>query len=232
MHEPKILYWDLETGGVNALRADLGFVLCFGYKWAGERNAHCLTLKDFSGFKLHTFDDTELVRAALKIMEKADLLVAHYGDKFDRRFFQGRCVIDGLKPPPPTKQRDTCRIARTAFNFSSNRLGHLAKVLKCKHQKRSRGWPDWWLRVLAGDKDTLDKMAHYCKGDVQTLEDVYMKLRVYDNPHPRLVMDRSKCGLCGGAVEYRGFAYVGLYRYRRYVCHKCGRWGKEEKRAA
>ncbi|KKL23485.1 hypothetical protein LCGC14_2424940, partial [marine sediment metagenome] len=31
MTKPRVLIWDLETGGVNAFKADLGFILNFGY---------------------------------------------------------------------------------------------------------------------------------------------------------------------------------------------------------
>lgn len=228
--EPKVLFYDIETGGVNAFKADLGFILCFGYKWLGDPRAYCLTLDQFDGFQKYKFDDSGLLKRALQIMEEADILVGHFADRFDRRFLQGRCLINGLPPPPPTKQRDTCLLARKAFCFSSNRLGHLSKILKLKHQKLENGWPDWWLEVLAGNKAVLKKMASYCKGDVRALEELYLKIRPYDYNHPRIIIDRTTCSLCGSQVEYRGYTHVGLYRYRRYVCHNCGKWSRETKR--
>jgi len=229
--EPKILLWDLETGGVNALKSNLGFVLCFGWKWFKEKQTYCYTLEEYDGFKKGSFDDSKLLKAAIKVMETADILVAHYGDKFDRRFFQGRCAINHIQPPPPTKQRDTCLIARRAFNFSSNRLGALAKTLGCKERKQLHdGWPDWWLRVLAGDKLALELMAEYCKQDVRTLESVYEKIRCYDHFHPRLFVDRDSCGVCNGRIQYRGSVPIGQYKYRRWQCTRCGKWGRETKR--
>ena len=230
----KILLWDLETGGVNALRADLGFVLVFGYKWLGEPTVRTVTVDQFPGWfsSNKSVNDKPLLEAALRVMEQADLLVAHYGDKFDRRFFQGRCAIHGLTPPPPTKQRDTWRIARTAFNFSSNRLGALALTLgltEQKHQKTRDEWPGWWFRAMAGDATAIRAMAKYCKQDVRTLEQIYLRLRAYDNPHPRLVVDRTVCGLCGGRIQFHGVAFVGTNRYRRFQCVQCGKWDRERK---
>lgn len=229
--EPKILIWDLETIGVNALKADLGYIACFGFKWLGEKTTHCYTLDEFHGFKRHRFDDKKLLTAALAVMEEADMLVAHYGDYFDRKFLQGRCAINGLNPPPTTKQRDTCLIARRAFKFSSNRLDSLARTLGCRNQKQHKGngWPNWWLRVLAGDRHALRQMARYCRQDVRTTEDVYMKVRVYDHPHPRLYPDRNTCGVCGGEIQYRGIRPAGKLAYRRFVCKSCGRWDRETK---
>lgn len=234
---PKVLLYDIETGGVNAFKADLSYMLNFGYKWLGAKTTYCLTVDQYPGWfsTKKGINDRPILEHALKIMEEADLLVAHYGDRFDRRFLQGRCVIHNLRPPPPTKQRDTWRIARAAFAFGSNRLGALANMLHLPEQKQAKNWdhfPGWWLRAMAGDTTAIRAMSEYCKQDVRTLEQVYLRLRPYDNPHPHMVLDRSLCPLDGGVVDYRGFAYVGVNRYRRFVCKTCGRWGRERKAAA
>lgn len=242
MADQRILIWDLETGGVDAFYANLGMILTFGYKWLGEDKTHVIRVNQsqdwFNKHRDWPVNDKGLVEKALKVMERADLLVAHYGDKFDRRFFHGRCAILGLPPPPTmTKQRDTLRIARAAFKFKSNRLGELAKILGVSEQKRvktAREWPGWWLRAMAGDGSAIKEMAEYCAQDVKTLEQVYLRLRSYDNPHPRLFVpeaERNTCGLCGGEVEHRGYTYCGIYRYRRYFCKACGKWGRARHRA-
>ena len=225
----------METGGINALRSDLGFILNFGYKWLGEKRTHVLTVDQFPGWfsTKGSINDKAILEAGLAIMEKADLLVAHYGDKFDRRFFQGRCAIHGLRPPPPTKQRDTWRIARSAFNFSSNRLGNLANALgvsQQKHQKTRDEWPGWWFRAMSGDATAIRKMGEYCKQDVRTLEQIYLRLRPYDTLHPRIFENRVVCGICDGPIQYRGHAFIGIYKYRRFQCTKCGRWDRERKK--
>jgi uncharacterized protein YprB with RNaseH-like and TPR domain len=231
----KILVWDLETAGVNALQADLSAVVNFGYKWVGERKAHVLTIDQFPGWfsPKRGLNDKPLLEAALKIMEGADILVAHYGDRFDKPFFAGRCVINGLTPPPPAKQRDTWYIAYKTFKFSSNRLANLADILgvgERKYQKKHPGeWPGWWLRALAGDKQAIHDMAKYCAQDVQTLEQVYLRLQPFDIAHPRIINDRTKCETCGGDTQYRGTCVLKQHRYRRFACKECGRWGRELK---
>lgn len=230
----KTLIYDLETGGINAFKADLGMMLCFGYKWLGSKETTVLRVSDYKGwFKRGIgINDKPLLQASLKIMEQADLLVAHYGDKFDRRFLQGRCVMHGLTPPPPTKQRDTWRIARTAFTFSSNRLQALALALglsEQKYQKTREEWPGWWFGAMAGGEAVIHDMGEYCKQDVRTLEGVYLAIRKYDYPHPRMFSDRSSCKLCGGPVQYHGSIPVGQYRYRRFQCSECGTWDRETK---
>lgn len=224
MNSPKILFYDIESAGVNALRSDLGFVIVFGYKWAHEKKAHSLTIDPLS---LKNFDDQMLLCVASELITEADLVVTHFGSVFDRRFINGRLLIHNLEPIPFTKMRDTCMVSRAVANFSSNRLKHLAKILNLRHQKLDNNWPTAWFKVMQGDMKALKGLAHYCEGDVLALEELYFRLRPFDNAHPRIVDDRSVCGVCGGVVEYRGFAYVGPSKYRRYVCHTCHKWSRE-----
>lgn len=227
------MFFDIETAGFpGGFKADMGVMLNFGYKWLGERGVHVLTVDKFPRWfsRSRGIDDRGIVKAALAIMEEADLIVAHYGERFDRRFFQGRCAIHGFDPPPPTKLRDTWQIARRAFAFSSNRLLDLSETLNLthkKHQKTRDEWPGWWVRAMAGDASAIHEMAEYCALDVAALEELYLAIRQYDGPHPRLNADRTKCPVCEGAVEYRGYAWVGENRYRRFVCKSCRRWGRE-----
>lgn len=227
MGGPKILFFDIESAGVNALKSDLGFVIVFGYKWSDEPEAHALTIDSAS---LRRFDDHKLLKKASDLLEQADLVVGHFAAVFDRRFIQGRLLINKLPPIPPTKLRDTCLIARSVANFSSNRLKHLAHILNFKNQKLENNWPTAWFQVMRGNSQALTALAEYCKGDVLALEELYYTLRPYDNAHPRIYGNRALCGACGGAVQYRGVALVGQNAYRRYQCTACGRWGRATKK--
>lgn len=224
---PKVLSFDLESCGPNALRSDLGIVIVFGFKWLHEKRANVFTLTKGA---LRNFDDRNLLIEASKLFEQADLLVGHFASVFDRRFIQGRLLINELPPIPPTKLRDTCLIARSVANFSSNRLKHLAKILNLKHQKLENNWPDAWFDVMRGDMKVLAELAAYCAGDVLAVEELYKRLLPFDNAHPRIVTDRSVCGMCSGPIEYRGYALANANRYRRYVCKNCGHWARETKK--
>ena len=226
MQGPKILFFDIESAGVNALKSDLGFVIIFGYKWAHERTAHTITL---TRRELERFDDRRLLKEASALMEEADLLVGHFASVFDRRFIQGRLLINRLPAVPFTKLRDTCMLARSAANFSSNRLKHLAKILDMRHQKLENDWPTAWFEVMKGNMRVLGELATYCRGDVLALEELYERLKPFDNAHPRIFEDRTKCRICGAAVQYRGTCFVGEHRYRRFQCTGCGKWDRERK---
>jgi len=222
MSKPKILFFDIETAGVNALRSDLGFVIMFGYKWNCERGARVLTIDEKH---LRRFNDRKLLRQLSQKIKQADLVVAHFGSVFDRRFIQGRLLINKLPPIPPTKMRDTCMITRSVANFSSNRLKHLAKILNLKNQKLENNWPTAWFKVMQGDMKWLKRTATYCKGDVLALEELYNRIRPFDNAHPR-IFSGNKCRVCGGGVQHHGFAFVNDKKYRRFQCVKCYKWDR------
>lgn len=227
MSKPRILFFDIETAGVNALKSDLGFVLMVGYKWAHQKNAKIIKIKKKH---LRHFDDQEVLTKFSKVYEKADIVVAHFGSVFDRRFIQGRLLIHSLPPLPQTVMRDTCMITRSVANFSSNRLGKLGITLDLpdkKHEK-GEGWPKWWFGAMQGNMQAVRDMAVYCIGDVLSLEKLYYRIRPFDNAHPRLDRRPNRCGACGGRTERRGYRYVKTRRYIRYQCltPSCQKWGQ------
>lgn len=213
---PKILYFDIESAGVNALRSDLGFVIVFGYKWSDENEPKAIML---DRKHLLNFDDSKLLAEVSKLFEKADLVVGHYASVFDKRFLQGRLLVNGLPPVPQTKLRDTWEIVRKVANFSSNRLKHLAKVLNFKHQKLENNWPVAWFKVMQGDTEVLRGLAEYCKGDVLVVEELYQLVMPYDTQHPienirqRLMKRRL---LVDGPLETPCWIWQGSVRNKRY----------------
>jgi uncharacterized protein YprB with RNaseH-like and TPR domain len=199
-----------------------------GYKWNDEPDAKVLTI---SKEDLKHFNDKPLLEEFSAIYNEADLTVAHFGSVFDRRFIQGRLIINNLPPIPFTKMRDTCMIARSVANYSSNRLKNLGDTLKLTNRKMEKGdgWPDWWFRAMQGDMTAIDSMAAYCRDDVLALEELYYRLLPFDNAHPRIYFSGDKkdvCGKCGGPVQYRGTRIKDNRQYRRTFCAKCPSWGQ------
>lgn len=232
---PRVLIWDIETAGVQGLCADRGFVVCFGWKFVGDPKTHCITVKDYPGKTIH--DDSKLLAAALDILEEADSLVAHYGEKFDRPYVEARLIKAGLPPIPNTRQIDTCLIARRKFKLSSNRLGNLAEFLEVPVKKMDKrgGWPLWWMEALRGDAKSIAKMAVYCKQDVDCLEGIYLKMR-HVIPGKYLLNYAMGCGLiwtcpgCGGKQKQdRGVYWSEMTLYQRHQCKACGRWSRSRK---
>lgn len=225
MSKPKVLIFDIETAGVNARKADLGFVLMIGWKWLGHKTTHCTVIKKRD---LKHFNDKPILTEFSKVYEQADLTVGHFSSVFDRRFVQGRMLIHGLPPLPFTKMRDTCMILRSAANYSSNSLNSAGYTLGLEQKKQAKGsgWPLWWFKAMQGDMKAVREMAEYCKQDVRSTEALYLRILPYDNAHPRIWWQAEhSCRKCGSKqVQKRGPAIKDGKRMQRAQCMSCASW--------
>lgn len=238
MNKPRILFWDLETSlsivTTFTLKTDYishesilqdWNIISGAWKFSGDSKVHAISVgKDPS-------DDKHVVEVLRDVIDQADIIVHHNGDKFDIKKFNTRLLLNGL---PPIDRRvltvDTLKEARKTFSFLSNRLDYLAQVLgigaKLPH---STGL---WLKALRGDRKAVKEMVEYNKYDVSPLlEGVYEKLKPYIN-HPNVAAfmndDRPRCTHCGkDKLEKRGYATTkaGL-RYARFQCKGCSAWSQ------
>lgn len=178
--------------------------------------------------------EIDMMRALFALLDEADIVVAHNGDKFDLPHVQGRGLVLGLAPPSPYKTVDTVRVARYEFNFPSNSLEYLSKVLDLKNKKDGhKKFPGFelWLGVLANNKEAWDEMKEYNIGDILALEELYLRMRPYMKRHPNVgVFDEQPvpvCPNCGSKhVQYRGYAHTNVSKFRRFVCNDCGTWSR------
>jgi hypothetical protein len=181
------LIWDIETSPNVGLFWRPGYrlsiphdniiqergIICICYKWEGSKQVHHL--------EWDNGDDSKLCRDFMEVALKADELIAHNGDKFDIKFFNGRCVVHGLDPAPIWKTVDTLVIAKRRFGFNSNRLDYLGKYLfgEGKIHTEFGMWKDI---LLDNCPKAMAKMVKYCKQDVNLLERVWKKLQAYHAP--------------------------------------------------
>ena len=163
--------YNLSLNADNIIRERA--IICICYKWEGSDRVY--TLKWDDG------DDKALIAAFLPVMEAADEMVAHNGDKFDLKWFNGRCLKHGLTPPLQPKTVDTLVIARRRFYLNSNRLDYLGNFLFGKGKIRTE-FALWREIVLNNCTTSMNKMVKYCKEDVRLLERVYNEVIGYHNP--------------------------------------------------
>ena len=184
-YKPNIIIYDIESAGVNALFADLGYMINFGYisldDFLAGKKPTVLSIVDYPTFKQNPHDDTLLVKEALKILSGADGIIHHYGTKFDKPFIKTRALIKNLDTFPEAKELDTCFLSYKQLRLSNNRLVTVAKALKCKNQKLDKkdGWPNWWLDYLKGSPKSDKQMREYCGMDVLTLAEISVRIRRY-----------------------------------------------------
>lgn len=241
-NQARILILDIETApiaanvwriwqenvGLNQIDRDW-YILSFGAKWLGEDK-----VVYFDQSKAEDIEnDKVLLEKLWKLLDEADIVVAHNGKKFDVRKINARFVLQGLKPPSPFKIVDTLILAKAQFAFTSNRLEYLADRLNKKYKKLPHAaFPGFelWKAVMRGDKKAWAEMRRYNEHDVLALEELYLILRPWDKQHPNVHVynddiDDQACPVCGGYhLHQRGYRTTNVGKFPRYVCVDCGHW--------
>jgi DNA polymerase elongation subunit (family B) len=235
MTKPKILLFDIETSpdlsyvwgrwqqDVIAVKEDWQ-ILSFSYKWLGDRTVTCQTRRWQS--------EKQLLEALWKLLDEAEVTIAHNGDEFDHKKASARFLIHGMKPPSPYQSIDTKKIAKRYFKFNSNSLDDLGRTLGVGRKLKHSGF-DLWLGCMAGDKKSWDKMARYNKQDVALLERVYKKLLPWINNHPNIAQIMGKesgCPKCGSLrLVKNGIKRNKTGEWTQYLCRGCGGYCRNSK---
>lgn len=229
------LAWVWQLYEANAVGVEKSwYILSVAFKWLGDDKIQTLSLPDFSTYKTSKENDKMLLGAIWKLLDEADVIIAHNGDRFDLPKINARLLVNGFAPPSPYKTIDTLKIARNKFKFDSNRLDALARTLGFGRKLPHTGF-DLWKGCMAGDKKSWKLMCDYNAHDVELLETLYLRIRAWATTHPnKNVYDGGNgCPRCGGhRMEKRGIQYTATSMKQRYHCLKkdCGAWssGKSE----
>lgn len=178
-------------------------------------------------------DDRALVTELCLLLDEADIVIAHNAKKFDIPVINGRAVVHGIAPPSPYKVIDTLLVARKEFRFLSNKLEHLADVLGCAPKLQHAKYPGFklWLECMQHNEEAWQEMKDYNIQDVQTLEEIYLKLRPWMTQHPNLGVlheeDVPVCPKCGSKhLHRRGFTTTNVSKFQRLRCMDCGGWSR------
>jgi hypothetical protein len=202
------------------------FVLCFAYKWLDEKKIRVRALPDCPGYNKNKECDKHLMQGLWELLDAADVVVAHNGDRFDLRKSNARFVAHGLIPPSPYKSVDTLKIARKYFKFDSNKLDDLGQYLGVGRKLAHTG-ARLWFGCMNGERKAWALMKRYNATDVALLERVYLKLRPWATTHPNLTFynQRHQCPVClSSHVKDAGFHYLRTGKRQRARCleRKCG----------
>lgn len=225
---PNVAYvWRFFKENVGAKQViENSYMLSFAAKWLNEDRVF---YEDLSNQH-----EKAMLKVLAKLLDEADIVVAHNGDGFDLPHVQGRFLLHGIKPPSPYKQVDTVKVARKEFNYPSNSLEYLSIVLNLDHKKGGhKKFPGFelWLGVLRNDPEAWAEMKEYNILDIKVLEDLYRKMLPFMRFHPNVAVygdvDEPACPKCGGHhIQYRGYAHTNVGRYHRFQCNDCGGWGR------
>lgn len=225
---PKIAYvWKFWQQNVSPKQViDHGHLASFGAKWLGSL--------DLIYEENRKENDYKIIQSLSSLLDEADMVVMHNGDRFDLPEIRGRALVHGIKPFSPVKTVDTYKIAKREFNFPSNSLEYLTIVLGCKVKKGGhKKFPGFelWLECLRQNEEAWIEMKEYNLLDVLALEEVYLKMRPWDHLHPNLAIYNDpilpQCPKCQSQRQQRrGHSYTATGKYQRFVCLDCGGWSR------
>lgn len=222
--------WD-ENVGLNQIAQDW-YILSWAAQWMDGGKVHYADQRNAKDIE----DDSEILNKLWHLLDQADVVIAHNGDRFDVPKINARFIRAGMPPPSPYRTIDTLKIAKAKFKFTSNRLAYLARYLKvdegAKGEHHKYPGHALWVAVRKGVAAAWEEMRKYNIQDVRVLKGVYLKLRAWDTRHPNLQVDDPEAGLCpvcgGHHLEKRGFTYSNTGKFQRYVCtsESCGAWSR------
>lgn len=253
---PKIFIFDIETSpmmgyfwglfkqnmSLDMIENDW-FVMTWAGKWFGQEEILSDSCWNYSYSGKTYFEaalsddkdalldiDRKVVSSLWDVLQEADMIVAHNGDKFDMRKVGARAIQHGLMPLSSVKQIDTMKIAKNVGAFSSNKLDHLANVL-CGESKVETGGFNLWKSCIKGEKESWVKMLDYNINDVTILENVWVALAPYDKKSPSFIthtestVTRCTSPACGSTdISETGKSHkTTVSEFTSYVCNSCGK---------
>ena len=233
--QPKVLLLDCETTPLKVYTFEIrktfiphnniiddSFLICWSAKWLFDSQIMSDVLTTQEAIDKN---DNRIVNSIWKIMESADVIIAHNGKRFDLPYLNYRFIMNGLKPPSPFQIIDTLDKSKRYFRFSSNRLDYLGILIRNKGKIKTD--LDLWKGCLEGDQTALNNMVTYNKEDISLLEEVYVFIRPYIHSHPNLSIYQEStepsCPTCGSVdITECGHYVTMVNRYLAFRCNSCG----------
>lgn len=234
--KPQVLFYDLEATLAKSYhfgqwkqnlsvkqQVQEGHLLSHAWAWGNGNVVGSILTRE----EVLNHDPERLVLEAWSLLDNADIVVAHYGKKFDIPKLNGYFLKYGLQPPSPYKVVDTKEISSKKFLLPFNSLEYLAKALGVQ-QKIDNSGIQLWIDCDQGKQEALDEMLTYNIGDIEALRDVYYRLISWDNNGVNMALYNDEhtalCTHCGSddIVSLDGkYAYTAQRKYSLFRCNSC-----------
>lgn len=240
--QPRILILDIETAptlawtwrrfkeniGQNQVVQE-GYVLTWSAKWLGEDNVVSDSLHNYP-LHMDAEDDKPLIASIYKLLDEADVVIAHNGDRFDMPTLNSRMVYHGFNPPKPYKTVDTLKILKNKFRFPSNSLNSVCEYLGLGNKVDTGGF-ELWARCMRGDIEAFKQMLEYNVYDVVLLEELYIKIAPWYTQHVNISnfkpRDKMACTVCTSTdLKKDGTVSTNVSIFDAYQCQNCGHWNR------
>jgi len=226
--------WDVWNQNINPAQViSEWFCLTWSAKWLFENKVYSGRL---TGKEALRQDDKRIMKGIWALLNEADVVIAHNGDKLDLPRLNTRFIVHKLDPPLPYQSIDTLKTIRKQFAFSHNKLDFVNQILNLPRKQPNDG-QEMWNKCYQGDEKALKEMEKYNIQDVRILEDTYLRLRPWIKPHPNIglfILDEHnhRCPSCGSKElkEEGKLYYTTVNAYEQFRC-KCGAVGRKRKSA-
>lgn len=237
MSDIRICVWDIETnfnivGSFSLYPESINYenilqewyIICGCWKFLNESETYSVSVVDDpKRFKKDHTDDFHVIKTLRDMLEDVDVLVHHFGDRFDIKKLNARIIYHDLPPLPKLLTVDTVKEVKKIAAFNSNKLDYLSKHLNGEGKiQTERGL---WLKVLKGDPKAVQDMVDYCVVDVKRLEELYLRLLPYMKSHPIIsTPDTCNCPKCNSEKTIKDGIRLRASgaRYQTYKCKDCG----------
>ena len=211
----KRLFYDIETSfcqghfwrpgwGVNIMPHQImkhAQIISVSWKWEGSDKVEHLD------WGLNKQCDKQLVKKFIKVLDRADEIVAHNGDRFDIKWIRTRAVFHGLTMKYTYNSIDTLKMCKKYLTLPSNKLSEVAKYFSLQNKRDAGGIQTWINIIFNKSREALDHMHYYCDGDVETLEQVFQLLRPYALHNINYAVlnggEKYECPSCGKLPHYK-----------------------------
>lgn len=239
MSNPKVLIFDVETSyleGVmwdiweqnfapNQLKVNEWSIIAYSAKWLHSDKV----LYADNRKKKNKRDDKQLVQKLRDLLDEADIIITKNGKRFDEKMFNARCAKHGIHAPSTYRHIDVERIVRRRFKLVSYSLEYLCYYFKTKHKKLKHGnYPGMvlWTECMKGNQAAWREMEDYNKHDVLCTEELYHKIKAWDNSVNYNVFHNGLTNVCdcgSNKLKSKGYAYSNTGKYKRFICIGCGK---------
>lgn len=223
--------WKEDNVGLNQVVSDW-HLLSWSAKWLGDPPEKIMYQDQRLARVIE--DDKKLLRGVWRLLNEADVVIAHNGAHFDVKKLNARFIANGFQPPSPYRVIDTLQVAKRKFAFTSNRLEYLSKKLCVAHRKKQhKRFPghELWRACLDRNQEAWKEMEDYNKADVLALEELYRQLAPWDKACDvrSSFMPSEGCSCGSKDLKKNGVRADAGGRYQRWRCNDCGAEYRERK---
>lgn len=172
--EPRIGYFDIETGGMNA---NFDIMLCYSIKTRNKKEFHrgCVIKEEIQSFNF----DKNVCKKLIQDLLRYDIIITYYGTKFDIPFVRSRSLQHKLDFPVfgSIKHKDVYYMVKRLLKLHKRSLESTCAFLDIEGKNHIRG--SLWMKAKHGDKKALKYVQKHCDLDVMILEKLHKRLEAF-----------------------------------------------------